>query len=365
MSKYNIYINGRFLTQPISGVQRYAIEVVKALDSLIDEGLIDYKKFTIYLLTPKGTTNNIIFKNIIHCSIGRFQGHLWEQCDLPLYARDGILLNLCSTGPLLKIKQLVTIHDAAVCARPQGFSWKFRIWYKVLLTGLGIVARGIITVSEFSKAEIKKYYYVNEKKIEVVYLGADHLTTDNLEIDIFKRFDITKNKYILAVSNMNPNKNFKAIVDSMRYLEELDVDVVIAGGTNPRVFSAQDIAIDEKIKYIGYVNDDELKALYRFSTCFVFPSFYEGFGLPPLEAMACGCPVIVSNAASIPEVCGDAAIYCDPHNPHDIAEKIKQLCGSESLRKEMARKGLNRIRMFRWRQCAGDVFRFLETKAAS
>jgi glycosyltransferase involved in cell wall biosynthesis len=360
MPKYKIYINGRFLTQPISGVQRYAIEVVRAFDSLIEERFIDINKIEICLLSPKDVINKIIFKNIIHCSVGRFTGHLWEQCELPLYTRDGTLLNLCSTGPLLKINQFVTIHDAAVCASPQGFSWEFRIWYKVLQTCLGVVARGIITDSEFSKDEIMEYYYINEKKIAVIYLGADHLKTDIFEVDILKRHNIVKYKYILAVSNMNPNKNFKAIIDSIRYLGELEYDVVIAGGTNPKVFGKQDISINDRIKYIGYVSDKELKALYKYATCFVFPSFYEGFGLPPLEAMACGCPVIVSNTASIPEVCGEAAIYCDPHNPEDIAEKIKQLCGNESLRKEMINKGIDRIRMFRWRQCACDIFRLLE-----
>lgn len=116
---------------------------------------------------------------------------------------------------------------------------------------------------------------------------------------------------------------------------------------------------------MGYVSDAELRALYEHAACFVYPSFYEGFGLPPLEAMACGCPVIVSNAASLPEVCGDAALYCNPCSPEDIAEKISLLMADPRLREDLRQKGLERAKQFTWEKCARETFAIIEKVLAS
>ena len=127
--------------------------------------------------------------------------------------------------------------------------------------------------------------------------------------------------------------------------------IVAAGGGNSRVFSGMEVH-DDKLVLAGYVSDGELRALYENAQCFVYPSFYEGFGLPPLEAMHCGCPVIVSNRASLPEVCAGAAAYCEPDDPADIARVMRRVLTSAALRSEMRDAGLQRAALFTWRKSA-------------
>lgn len=354
-----LIINGRFLTQRITGVQRFALEFVKALDKLIemDDG---GPKFEFVIMTPRDVVNDIKLKNIRIITVGKLKGHLWEQFELPFYSRGGLLVNLCNTGPLLKRKQIVAIHDAAVYSKPEGFTKTFIYWYRFLFKILSLVACRIVTVSEFSKKELVHYCNVNKNKIRVVSEGWQHIQQTEADLDVFRKHNISPKKYILAVSSLNPNKNFQGIVKAIEHLGDIGADIIIAGGTNPKIFSSSNNALPNNVKYIGYVTDEELKALYEGSIGFVYPSFYEGFGLPPLEAMACGCPVIVSNVASLPEVCGDAALYVDPYSPEDIAKKIKLLLSDDKLREELKRKGLERAKLFSWEKCAQETIKVIE-----
>ncbi|WP_117017282.1 glycosyltransferase family 4 protein [Aeribacillus pallidus] len=355
----NLFINGRFLTQPITGVQRYALETLKEMDRLVEHSIL-LKDIKITLLCPKKTISYQDFKNIKIKKVGYFTGHLWEQLVLPFYSRKGLLVNLCNTGPLVKNKQIVTIHDAAVYSKPKGFTKLFVYWYKFLFKILSIVAPRIVTVSEFSRKELICYCKIRKNKIKVVSEGWQHIQRINADLDIFQKHNISPKKYILAVSSLNPNKNFQGIVKAIESLGDIGTDIVIAGGTNPKIFSSFNDSSPNSVKYIGYVTDEELKALYEEAIGFIYPSLYEGFGLPPLEAMACGCPVIVSNVASLPEVCGDAALYVDPYNPEDIAEKMKLLLSDDKLREELRRKGLERAKMFSWEKCAKETLKVIE-----
>ncbi|ASA97020.1 glycosyltransferase family 4 protein [Anoxybacillus flavithermus] len=354
-----VIINGRFLTQRITGVQRFALEFVKALDKLIemDDGGL---KFEFVIVTPRDVVNDIKLKNIRIITVGKLKGHLWEQLELPFYSRGGLLVNLCNTGPLLKGEQIVTIHDVAVYSKPEGFTKMFVYWYKFLFQVLSIVARRIITVSKFSKRELAHYCRIKQNKISVVSEGWQHIRQIDADVNVFRKHDISPKQYILAVSSLNPNKNFQGIVKAIECLGDVGTNIIIAGGTNPKVFSSSNSSLPNNVKYIGYVTDEELKALYEGAMGFIYPSFYEGFGLPPLEAMACGCPVIVSNAASLPEVCGDAALYVNPYSPEDIAEKIKLLLSDDKLREELRRKGLERAKMFSWEKCAKETLKVIE-----
>jgi len=356
-----IFINARFLTQSITGVQRYAHELVKALDDLIGQGEIDKAKYRFTLLSPgKGIKHDLGLKHIPLRQVGYLTGHAWEQMELPFYTAGGLLISLCNTAPLLKNSQIVTIHDAGVFGFPQSYSLAFRTWYKLLFAVLGKNAKRIITVSSFSKRELIGYCKINEEKIHVIYLGKEHFL--NLEPDnsILTKYNLTNKHYVFAVSSMSLHKNFGALVRAVEYLgTDTDFIVVIAGGANPKVFSSG-VRLPGNVCYVGYLNDNQLRALYENAACFVFPSLYEGFGLPPLEAMACRCPVIVSDTASLPEVCGDAALYCDPENPDDIAGKIRQVITDESLRQTLREKGLARAEQFTWEECARKTLAVIE-----
>lgn len=303
-----IYINGRFLTQRVTGVQRYALELTKALDSLISDDK-NLQKHEYIVVAPKNVLYSMDLKNILIVKKGLWKGHVWEQLELPLYSRDGFLMNFCNCAPLLKRNQIVTIHDAAVSAVPQAFSLVFRIWYKLMFMWLGKSLKKIFTVSEFSKKELNEYYGIPLNKIHVTYNGIDHIKRIKPDESIISREGLEDKKYILAVSSLNPSKNFPLVLDVARCMP--DVEFVIAGGSNSKIFKSAGLDVPANARFIGYVSDEELMALYRYASVFVYPSLYEGFGIPPLEAMTCGCPVVVADIEVFHEVYGDSIEYCD------------------------------------------------------
>ena len=306
-----IYINGRFLTQRITGVQRYALEITRTLDSLISDDK-NLQKHEYIVIAPKKVLYSIKLKNIQVVQKGVLKGHLWEQLELPIYSQDGFLMNFCNCAPLLKRNQTVTIHDAAVSAMPHTFSLAFRTWYKLMFMWLGRSLKHIFTVSEFSKKELHKYYSITLSKISVTYNGINHIKRLKADEGIIARESLKDKKYVLAVSSMSPSKNFPLVLDVARLMS--DVEFIIAGGSNAKVFKSAGLDVPQNARLIGYVSDEELMALYRHASVFVYPSLYEGFGIPPLEAMMCGCPVVVSDIEVFHEVYGDSVEYCDCYN---------------------------------------------------
>ena len=360
MIPQKIYINARFLTQKdIQGVQRYAIQLLKALDNLIDCEEIDRSKFSFILLSPQNIQHNLDLKYIPVRTVGFLKGHLWEQLELPFFTRDGLLLNLTGSAPLAKLNQIVTIHDVSILAIPDAYSLTFKLWYKILLFNIKNIVQTFITVSYFSQQEIIKYLGINQEKINVVYEGKEHIFTVESDSSFLSRRNLSDKRFIFVVSSMSPHKNFSSVVRALEELIDLDLYVVIVGIDYPKVFMPPKLSSSDKVIHLGYVNNSELRTLYEHAFCFIHPSLYEGFGLPPLEAMACGCPVIVSNAASLPEICGDAALYCDPYDHQDIASKIKQLTEDRELRQDLIQKGKIRSQLFTWEKCARETYKII------
>jgi glycosyltransferase involved in cell wall biosynthesis len=150
------------------------------------------------------------------------------------------------------------------------------------------------------------------------------------------------------------------LIDAVDRFSDKDLELVVVGGINTKVFSGIDIEKNERVRYLGRTSDEELKALYQGAFCFAFPSLYEGFGLPPVEAMSCGCPVVAADTSSIPEVCGDAALYCDPDDVDDIADKINSLVKNQSLRRRLIAKGKERAALYAWDACARIIWSSVE-----
>ena len=308
-----IVINGRFLTQQITGVQRVAHELVREMDNLIKE-----KNIEVVVLAPKNIIFENLYKNIKIKKVGFLKGQLWEQLELPFYTlkEKGILLNLCNTAPIINTG-IVDIHDISFRVNPQFFSKKFSWYYRVLIWILVRTSKKIITVSEFSKQEIIKYYKVPKEKVEVVYNAWQHILRIKEDITILKRFNLEKKNFYLGVSSIAPNKNFKYIVELAKLYPEKQF--VIVGKKNLKVFGKLGIENLENIVWCGYVSDEELKALYMTCKGFIYPSFYEGFGLPPLEAMGCGCEEIyVSKTSCLPEIFEESVIYLNPNKVEKI-----------------------------------------------
>ena len=335
--------NARFLTHKITGVQRYAIEISKKLQELVSEIV-----FISPVVTQKHTDN--IFK--VNC-IGNFQSHMWEQIDLPLYLqkeKNPLLLNLANTAPVFYKNQIITIHDLA-CLNEKWVSSKFKLFYEILLPKIINNSLKVVTVSDFSKKEIVKHFKVPENKIEVVYNAVSQEFIDLANSNYQNNYG----EYILAVSSLNPRKNFKSLIQAFNKLKLKETKLLIVGEKNNIYANPQFNNIiqgNPDTIFTGYVTDKELVGLYKNAKLFVFPSLYEGFGIPPLEAMACGCPTIVSDVASIPEVCSDASYYVDPEDVNSIADGIYEILKNESLQTELRNKGFERIKAFSWQNSA-------------
>lgn len=309
-----IYINGRFLTQPMTGVERYAYNMCKAMAE-------QQLSFTIICPhAPIQACYDVSGLQIVH--YGRGNSHLWEQCILPFFffgKRNYVVLSFTGLGSILIRHKIMTIHDLSFLENPKWFSRAYYWWYK-LLTPLAVrTSQHILTVSAFSKQEIRRFYpFIKAQEITVIYNATD----DSLFRPL-PQVATPQERFALAVSSLDPRKNFNRLIEAFEDIHDCKLYIV---GARHRVFTQQDdhAAQQENIHYLGRVSDEELVRLYNQAVCFIFPSLYEGFGLPPIEAMSCGCPVLVSDIPVLREVCGDAAIYFDPYNPNEIRKAVKQ-----------------------------------------
>ena len=298
-----IIINGRFLTQKITGVQRYAREITAALDKFVDKEQIE-------IVVPPETEELPVYKNIKIVKVGIFHNRMWEHISFPLYVMKcgGVSLNLCNVAPLLS-PGIVCIHDVKIKAHPEFFSTKFLIWYKLLFFNAIKRAKLIITDSEFSKNEIIKYYNIDSARIVIVPCGWQHLKKINYDEKTLKKYNLLKENYYFAMSSLEPNKNFKWIADMAN--NNPNEKFVIAGSINDKIFAeGLGFRCPDNMKLIGYVSDEEAKTLMRDCKAFLFPSIYEGFGIPPLEAMSAGAKrIIVSDIPVMHEIFGDSVEY--------------------------------------------------------
>jgi len=263
----------------------------------------------------------------------------------------------------MKAKKVVTtVHDFSFYIQPEWHPKERFKYYKKNFWKKASASDWIITGSNFTKQEIISYMGFPEEKISVIYHAVDH--------DLYKTYDKnilqgTKNKFklnndfLLFVGSIEPRKNLLNLLKAYHFLsDELKekyplVLVGFKGWENKEIM--QEIEQEkEHIKYLGYLSDEELAHVYNMATLFIFPSLYEGFGIPPLEAMACGTAVIASNVAALPEACGDAAEYIDPNNSHDISEKITTLLTDETKRNALVEKGFKHSKHFTWEKAAKE-----------
>lgn len=347
-----IAINGRFLTQTMTGVQRYGHEVVRAIDKLLPE----YPHVKATLFAPKLETAPQLH-NIVVQQGGKRSGHAWEQIDLPRLSRGKRLFCPGNTAPALSLltgqETVVCVHDLSYLYFPSAYSRGFKLVYNTLIPLIFRRARAVITVSESERASISKLYPFVAPRLTAIQNGG--LAEDREPGEVASSSQ--GRKYVLYVGSLSKRKNFPNMFEvACRLARSKGYEFVFVGGTAAGLVSSgltlpDDVA--SKIHFAGQVNDTEkLIAFYQGAAVFMFPSFYEASPLPPVEAMACGAPVVAGRIPSLEERCGDATLYCDPADIDDIAAKVVEVMENEALQESLRARGLERARAFTWEKCA-------------
>jgi glycosyltransferase involved in cell wall biosynthesis len=334
-----IAINGRFLGHQQAGEYRYANEVMSRF------------RGRVAVIRPVST-------------LRREVGHLWEQIVLPLRSQGKLLWSPCGTGPVVLDRQVVTIHDVLFADYPEWFSSEFVKFRNWLAPRLIRNARKVLTVSEYSKNRIVALSGIERSRVAVVPNGVSESYWPRAAADIVEgcaAYNIPE-RYILMVGSIEPRKNLPALLRAWQMTREQgtipkDVRLVIAGGIGKSaVFGNMRMeALPDAVTLTGYVDEKHLPALYSGSMAVVYPSLCEGFGLPVIEAMACGSPVITTKGGALPEVAGGCAELCDGTDISSIARALSRVLQSADYRKELTVRGIAWARQFSWQRSAQEI----------
>ena len=258
---------------------------------------------------------------------------------------------------------VLTIHDLSFMRNPEYFSARKNIWHKMIgVKSLIRKSARVVAVSENTKRDIIELCDVDEGKVEVIYSGLNFSADDVRRVEIGNS---TRDKYglvrpyIFFLGNIEPRKNIVSIIKAYERMcidKNFECDLVLAGESGWKCANIYETVkyspSSDRIRFLGYVSESERIELYKNAVMLIFPSFYEGFGFPPLEAMACGTPVITSNISSLPEITGSSAILVNPHDIGDIYQAMKMLIDDESLREDYKRRGKERAKNFMWSKAA-------------
>jgi glycosyltransferase involved in cell wall biosynthesis len=292
---------------------------------------------------------------------------------LPKYAKrhhlDVVFFQTFSSKRKL-FKSVVFIHDVLFNRYPEYFTWRERLYFKVLKWTAPAADR-IVTTTNYVQNELIRFRYAkNRQSVDIAPSGVTDIFKPLCfhDKEFLERTRIKYNlpdSYLLFVGRLNVRKNIENLIESFRFIHDKNLCLVIAGEKNWKTARTDHFINDQEIRskifFTGPVDNEELSSIYAMAKVFCFPSFAEGFGLPPLEAMASGVPVIVSNTTSMPEVCGEAALYVDPYDPKAIAQKTNQLLEDNSLYEQKVKEGLEWSRNYTWRRTAKGIMKSIFT----
>ncbi len=334
-------INGRFLSQPMTGVQRYAREIVSALD-----GLLQDEDVRVRLVAPAGVATSLRLNAIAVEQRGMIGGQLWEQTLLPAVT-SGPSLHLCNTAPALSHGHVVCLHDANVFIEPESYSRAFRHYYRVLQPWIAKRAVKVVTVSRDAALQLARHLDIKARDIEVLPNGHEHaLRWDPSRSSLVERWT-RRRPFVLLLASQARHKNVSRIIGLAEAVDAMGLDLVVVGRQAP-IFAEAAIGAASNLFRLGAVEDDDLALLMSQALCLAFPSLTEGFGLPLVEAMAWNCPVVSSDRASLPEVCGDAALMANPQDDRLWLKHFGALAASRDLAQDLKDRGREQMKKFSW-----------------
>ena len=364
MGPTRIVINGRFLTQGITGVQRYQHELLHAFDHIAAQR--DDLQFE--LVAPRGNYPRPPLERIGFRQHGRLTGHAWEQLELPRVAKGAVLFCGGNSAPLATAlsgnKLVVTVHDLSYRYFPEAYSAAYRWWYEAITPVLMRRADAIVTVSNSEKSSMLYLYPDSVDRLHAVQNGGLPIThagpLPETEIE---------GEYLLYVGSLSRRKNFPNLLRAaIRLVSHRDLKFIFVGGTDAALEAVEvDVprAIRDRIVMLGQVNDTQrLIGLYSGARAFVFPSSYEASPLPPIEAMACGLPVICSDIPSLRERCGEAAHYCDANDVEGIQRAVELVLDDKQLADDLRNRGFVQAAQFDWLNCATKTLKIIEQVAS-
>jgi glycosyltransferase involved in cell wall biosynthesis len=337
-SASQVVVNGRFLARRVTGVERYGREILRCIGG--NSALSSTEGYQIESTRRQG-----------------WMGHAWEQFILPIkLPHQSVLWSPANTGPLIIRNQVLTIHDLSPLEHPEWFRRSFSTWYRLFLPILAKRVPKVFTPSEYVRKKVLKRFGIRD--VTVTPNGVDHniFHTDAKQ----KNFDVPE-CYVLFVGSLEPRKNLDLLLLTWNEIKDEFKDFwLMIVGVSGTVFKAMNYSQEtERVHFLGYVDDETLAGLYANATAFVLPSQDEGFGLPALEAMASGTPVIVSDGGALPEVVDEAGmIFCLSH-PEGFRNTLKECLSNAHLRSELREKGLKRAKQFSWQTTAELVWKNL------
>jgi glycosyltransferase involved in cell wall biosynthesis len=335
----SIICNTRCLNSFLTGAQRYT-------QSILDSG-----PFKIQEVSPS-----------VKMSRG-MKGHLWEQLVLPALVGNNLLWSPSNSGPIICKRQVVTIHDLVSFDHPEWFNNTYVKWYNFMLPIVCKKADHIITISQFTKQRLIERFKIPESKITMIYNGGNQILPINNGHEATLK--IPFKRYILSLGSLEVRKNFAFLLKAWNNIlpkTPEDIGLIIVGGkVNEKIFADAGIGeIPKRVHFTGHVPDDQVAQLYANAMTFAYLSTYEGFGLPPLEAMSAGIPVLASNTTAIPEVVSDAGILIDPFSLNECENALIKLIDNEQLRQELSIKAKARAKKFDWADTAAKTYKVLE-----
>lgn len=342
-----VNINGRFLAQRTSGVQRYAREILSAMGRLLEVDHNEYAKLRFQIALPSNATSNV--PENLHFAlpvVGRSEGYAWEQFE---FARiPGTSLNLCNLAPFVTGRKIVCIHDANTFLAPRSYDWKYRAFQRISMPLLGRTASAIATVSNSSAQALAAVGVVRDAgDVVVAPNGHEHVFAWRAQAASLKIEAITARPFVLMLGGQAPHKNLALVRKIAPTLAERGIDCIVTGSLDG-VFANGNTGKIVGVHAVGHVSDDDIALLFSRAVCLLFPSYVEGFGLPLLEAMALGCPVVASDQSCMPEICGEAALLRSPDEPSIWIEAICTLADDSAMRSEKIKAGRERAHLYSW-----------------
>jgi len=342
-------LNGDFLRLKPTGVARYAREVTHALDTLIGEGHPLARRLSVDLVAPC-PPGDLALRHIPVQVVPEYDKprlpQVWVQLQLPRHVKGG-LVSFCNLAPVTVRRHIVCIHDLHTRLMPESYGRGFRLAHRLILPLLGARARHIATVSELSRDHLVAQGIAPDNKITITFNGADHAARWN---PAASEIAFSERPFVFVLGQNQAYKNMELVWRLAPLLDEMGLEVCVAGSVGPDTLPG--LERPANIRFLGRISDNDLARAFRSALCFLFPSRIEGFGLPAIEAMTCGCPVVASSAPCLPEVCGEGALYAGPDDDAAWRGAIASLRDDGALRERMTARGQAVASHYTWRRIA-------------